>query len=253
MKQKETEVTISKVDKGQLTFCILGTRPIILNRLSEKAKMELLMPKGRKNSAEKAANLKHNPLEEFAASPYIMQSETSPTYIAHLASAFKCALRGAALDQPGSSKSQIGRLTYIEEDYVGIYGVPQLLMSVTRQAGMNRTPDIRTRVIVPEWAAYVTVTWVKPLINEQSVINLLVAAGISQGVGDWRPEKGAGSYGQFVPTDKDDPEFKRIVKDGGRKAQIRAMEAPECYDNETAELLNWFDVELRRRGIKIAK
>lgn len=43
-----------------------------------------------------------------------------------LSTSFKGAIRSAALDMPGAKKAQIGRLTYIAGDFVGIYGVPKL-------------------------------------------------------------------------------------------------------------------------------
>lgn len=246
----ETEIQIMEVRKGELRFCVVGTTPIILNRMSEKAKRELLLPKGRKNAAEKASTLKHEPLAEFRASAYQLASEQAQTLLAVLATSFKGAIRSAALDMPGAKKAQVGRLTYIEGDYVGIFGVPKLFMSVTRSADMNKTPDVRTRVIVPKWACYVSVTFVKPILREQAVSNLLAAAGITIGVGDWRPEKGAGSYGQFRLASADDAEFLDIVQHGGRSDQIAAMESPECYDAESAELLSWFDAEVKRRGFR---
>jgi hypothetical protein len=115
---------------------------------------------------------------------------------------------------------------------------------------MNRTPDVRTRAIVPAWACSLRVTFVQPLIRAQAVANLLAAAGITIGVGDGRPEKGAMSYGQFRIADKDDAEFKRILKDGGRKAQQAGLDNPEPYDEETRELLTWFDDERAKRQLK---
>lgn len=241
---------ILKVTQGQFECCIVGTSPIILNRMSEKAKHELLLPRGRKNAAERATTLKHKPVEEYRASAYRLPDPNAPTYLAHLSTAFKGSLRTAALDMPGAKKAQIGRLTYIAGDYVGIYGIPKLLMSVTRSADINKTPDIRTRAIVPHWACRIVVTYVQPLIKAQAVANLLAAAGLTIGVGDWRPEKGAGSYGQFRIADQNDPEFLDIVATGGRKAQIDAIETPVCYDEETAELLSWYDEEVGRRQLR---
>lgn len=241
---------ILQVTQGQFECCIVGTSPLILNRMSEKAKHELLMPAGRKNAVQKATQLKHKPVDEYRASAYRISDESAPTYLAHLSTAFKGSLRTAALDMPGAKKAQIGRLTYIAGDYVGIYGVPKLFMSVVRSADMNKTPDIRTRAILPRWACMVVVTYVQPLIKAQAVANLLAAAGITIGIGDWRSEKGSGNYGQFRIADQSDPEFIEIVKSGGRAAQIAAIETPEAYDDETAELLSWFDEELSRRQIK---
>ena len=239
-----------RVERGVFKCCVVGTSPIILNRMSQKALHDLLYPGPRKGAVERATTMKHNPVEEYRASAYTLSDLKAPTLLAILSTAFKGALRSAALDMPGTKKAQIGRLTYIDGEFVGIYGVPKLFMSVTRSADINRTPDVRTRAIVPAWAAYLEVTYVQPLIRAQAVANLLAAAGITIGVGDWRPEKGAGSYGQFRIADANDPEFLDIVKRGGRKVQVDGLEHPTCYDDETTELLSWFEAERPRRAMK---
>jgi hypothetical protein len=248
--KKEAEIDVLKVTHGQLDFCVLGSTPLILNRMSEKVMRELLMPAPKKNAAQKASTLKHDPVTEFLASPYIDEDESAPTLLQHLSSAFKNAIKGAALDLPGASKSQIGRLTWVNGERISIFGVPQIFCSVTRSADMARTPDVRTRAIVPKWAARVSVSFVTPILREQGVANLLASAGITQGVGDWRPGKGAGTYGQFELVSADDPRFLHIVQHGGRAVQVAAMDAPEAYDRETRELLEWFGVESKRRGFK---
>lgn len=241
---------IIQVTRGQFDCCVLGTSPLILNRMSEKAKRELLMPKGRKSMTERATSLKHVPVDEYRASAYRIDDASAPTLLAILSTAFKGAIRTAALDMPGAKKAQIGRLTYIEGDYVGIFGLPKLFMSITRSADMNKTPDVRTRAIVPQWACRVSVTFVQPLIRAQAVANLLAAAGLTIGVGDWRPEKGAGSYGQFQIVDANDPTFLNILATGGRDAQQAGLDTPVCYDNETAELLDWFNDERAKRSLR---
>lgn len=248
----ENAVEIMAVSKGIIDCYVLGTSPIILNRMPEKAWRELLAPKGRKTVADKASSMKHDPMEEFRNSPYRMPAGNDPTLIAQIGSAFKKALANAALDMPGAKKSQIGRLTYVPMELVPIYGVPQVLCSIVRSADMNKTPDVRTRCIIPKWAAKLRIEYVTPLLRDQPVIQLLAAAGIYSGVGDWRPEKGAGSYGQFKLVSADDDEFNLVVESGGRAAQEAAMQDPEPYNTETAELLAWFGPEMQRRGFKVA-
>lgn len=243
-----TEIEILKVNTGRIEVCLLGDTPIILNRLSEKVMRELLMPKGRKTAADKAANLKHDPMQEFAASPYTNRDPDGATLIEHLASAFKKALMTAAVDIPGAAKAQVGRLTWVEGDRVPIYGVPEILMSPVRSADMNHTPDIRTRAIIRRWACRFRIAFVMPLLKQQDIANLLASAGLTQGVGDWRPQKGAGSYGQFSLVNDDDPRFVEIIKKGGRKAQVAAMKDPQPFDQETEELLAWFTKEREVRG-----
>lgn len=251
MAAKETTIDVQEMSTNRVEFCVLGRTPIILNRMSEKAKYELLMPKGRKTSAQKAQSLKHNPVQEFRDSPYTIPDDDAPTYLAHLATSFKAAIRGAGVDVPGATKAQLGRLMWVEGERIPLYGEPRLFMAVTRSADMNRTPDVRTRAIVPRWACKLSVSFVTPQLNAKTVGNLLAAAGLTQGVGDWRPEKGSGNFGQFDLVGPDDETFNEIVNRGGRDVQKHAMENPQPYDHETEELLAWFSEEAERRGIEI--
>jgi hypothetical protein len=237
---------IQPVQSGVLNLAVLGKSPLVLNRLSEKARHELLLPAGRRRSAAaRAESLKHTPLSEFAAAPYT--HDDPETLLAIMATSFKGAMRTAALDLPGATKAQIGRLTYVEGDYVGIYGIPQVYMSIVRSADANRTPDVRTRCILKNWAAIVSINYVRPLITEKSVLNLLAAAGVTAGVGDGRVEKGSMSFGRFTVVDPSDEEFQKVLASGGRAAQEAAMANPTAYDRETADLLEWFDIELAKR------
>ncbi|WP_233872386.1 hypothetical protein [Paraburkholderia adhaesiva] len=239
---------ILRIQRGELTVAILGRTPLIMNRLSEKAKQQLLFPPPRKTAADKAQTLKHDPLAEFRAAAHRIEDPKSPTLLAVPSTAVKGAMRNAALEIRGVSKAQIGRLCFIEAAMVPVAGIPQVLCSVTRMADVDRTPDVRTRCILREWAALVTVEFVEPQLKSIAVANLLAAAGVICGLGDWRCEKGSGSYGQFDIVDPDNREFLRIMKTGGRAAQQTALDNPEPYDAETAELLAWFDIELKRRG-----
>ena len=252
---KSTEpvvVEIVEVSREAAHFKILGETPLIFNRMSEKAKRDLLFPKGKRKAVEKATTLKHDPLTEYRASPYIDRDSAAPTLLVLPATAFKGAMKSAALDSSGTTKAQIGRLAYVHGQNVAIYGVPQLLMSVVRSADMAKTPDIRTRAIVPRWACEITVGYVRPQLRRQLVANLLAAAGLYIGVGDWRQEKGSGSHGLFKIVTDDDAEWAVIAAEGGRAAQQQAISAPECYDADTAELYAWYMDEFdarQRKGV----
>lgn len=246
----QTEISTIEIAMERVEYCVLGKTPIILNRLSEKVKNQLLFPAARKNAAEKASTLKHNPFEEFRSAPYTLSDDDAPTLLAHLSTAFKKAIASTALDLPGAKKAQLSRLMWVEGEKVPIYGIPKLHMAVTRSADMAHTPDVRTRCIVPEWATIVTVAFPTPILKEAVVSQLFAAAGMIQGVGDWRPEKGSGTFGQFELVDPDDARFLSIIQSGGRAAQIKALEEKEPYDEDTAELLSWFVAEVDRRGFK---
>lgn len=245
----DPEIQILKIREDELTLTVKGKTPLIINRMSEKARHELLMPKGRKTAADKAASLKHYPLEEFRASPYIMPGgNDAPTHLALTAVTFKAAMGTAALDLPGARKAEIGRLVFVVGDYIPIYGEPMVLMSVVRSADMNHTPDIRTRCIIPKWTADITITYNAIKLRETAIANLVAAAGITAGVGDWRPEKGKGAYGKFEVVDRDDLEVQQMRKLWGLKGQRAAMAKPLPYDIETEEMLGWFAAESPKRG-----
>lgn len=244
---------IAKIETTTQTFPILGKRPIILNRLSEKAKNELLSPAGRKTSAQKQMTLKHNPYEEFRASPYTLKEATAPTFLAVMSSGFKAAMATAALDLPGAKKAQIGRLVWVEDTYTPLYGLPYLDMKPVRSSDMNHTPDIRTRAMVKEWACLLRVTFVESLIKLQGILNLLAAAGLTVGVGDWRNEKGKGTYGQFEVVNHNDPRFASILATGGREAQKACMDEPAYADEETREMLEWWENATKQRGFLLGE
>jgi len=246
------EIVITRINEQTFDVHIVGTSPLIMNQFAKKSWRELLLPAKKKTTATKEASLKHDPVQEFNEAAYVMRDKDAPTLLAVLPTAFKKSLMTAALDIPGAKKTQIGRLLSVSWDRTPLWGTPKLHMSMVRMADMKRTPDVRTRVIIPEWACVLTITFPTPTLNATSVANLVHAAGRYAGVCEWRQEKGSGSFGSFrmCETGKNDPEFKRIVATGGRKAQIDAMEAHTAYDDDTAELLSWYEAEVRRRGMK---
>lgn len=254
--KKETEIFVADVQRGEATFYLLGKTPLIMNRMSEKARRQLLLPPLPKNSAEKRSTLKHNPFREFTDAPYRLRSDDSPTLLGFPASAFKGAMSTAAIDLPGTAKAQIGRLVYVEaggdSNLIPIFGEPQLLMSITRNAGMNKTPDVRTRVIIPRWAAVIKVGFTMPILKGTEIMKLLIAAGMTAGIGDWRPEKGKGDFGQFVVLGNEpDEEWSHIAGLWGRSAQEAAMADPVRFDLETESLLEWFGEEAVARGFDL--
>jgi hypothetical protein len=244
------EIDIQPVDRGDIEFYIVGESPLICNSMSAKAARELLYPSPRKTAADKATTLKHDPMAEFNDSIYRDPKEDGETLIVMKSTSFKKAMMGAALDIPGAKKAQIGRLLYIVGDYVPIWGTPEIMMSITRSADMNKTPDVRTRAIIPSWTTRFVVQYTQPMLKGPVISKLLGAAGMMQGVGDWRVEKGSGNYGRFRVTEPTDTQYKFIVEAAGRKAQEEAMANPSPYDSETEQLLRWYESELFRRGVR---
>lgn len=242
-------VTVAEIHMTSMRFNIVGTSPLVPHAVSAKAAGSLLFPAPKKNTAEKATSMKHEPYEEFvdAAYKYVDEDKTDTRFYMP-AGAFHGAMASVAIDMAGAKKSQIGRLTTVLGNKVPVWGVPKIWCTIVRSSDMARTPDVRTLPILPEWACTVTVQFVASLIKEQSIANLLGAAGVIVGVGDGRPGKGKLSMGQFRLCNDDDLDFQRIVKQGKRAAQDTALKDPKFYDLETERLLTWFVAERGRRS-----
>lgn len=250
VKKKETEtkaIDVLKITQGEISFAILGTSPFYFNSMSFKAKQTLLLPR-KKTAADRAQTLKHDPPAEFRDSMYRWMDDEHPTRLKVPAPAFKGAMGTAALVLPGTHKSEIGRLVWVTSEHVDFWGIPKLCMDVVRSADMAHTPDIRTRAKVAEWACLITIRFVKPNLAERAIANLMAAGGIVAGVGDYRQEKGKGSFGQFKLVNLDDPDFVRLQKTASIKAQDAALRDVRTYDEDTQELLDWYYEEILRRG-----
>lgn len=248
---QSAEISVLKVNSRTIKFHIIGSSPMIFNAVSEKAKRELLYPKGRMTTADKAANIKHDPVMEYKNSVYRSVGANAPTRLIFPSTAFKKGLMTAALDMPGNaSKAKIGRLTWVEGTHVNIYGVPSLMMGIVRMADIGRTPDVRTRAILTKWAATVEITFISPMLKEESLSDLFQFSGLICGIGDFRQEKGSGNFGQFYATTPDDPEYMDIIANGGVAAQDAALNTdnPPCFDSETENLLAWWKEQRETRG-----
>jgi len=238
---------ISRLKIGKCYAHLLGTSPMIMNRFQEKEKRRILLPPRTQNRAARAATLKHDPVAEFRGSIYRCRDSNAPTLVHTPTNAIKKAMGTAALDTPGATKAQIGRLVTILNPTVYLYGIPHLHMAMVRQAGPSKAPDVRTRAYFPRWACKLEIQYMADLVTSDDIYNLLINAGLIVGIGDGRQEKGSLSFGCWELVRHDDPRFLEIVKTCGRAAQEAAMDELIFADDESAELLAWYDTEIQKR------
>lgn len=246
-KAESGEIQVPKLTQGIARLRIIGTTPLFQNRMANKA-MQTLLVGGKRKTAADRVQLKHDPLKEYrdSAEP----ASSGPTALGLRVTAIKGAMCTAALETAGITKSSAQRLLFMPGDLAALYGTPQLRMDVVRSADINRTPDVRSRCYLPRWGAEFEVRYITPQLSLTSVVSLLCNAGVLVGVGDFRQEKGKGSFGAFrvIGDSEKDPEWDDLVKHHGRKAQEAALREPEYADAQTAELMEFFDDEKKRRA-----
>lgn len=243
-----TGIHIDPLKKSMVTLRMIGLTGMFYNAMSVKAKRSLLIGGGKKTAAEKKV-LKHNPEEEYRDSVYSVL--TGPTLLGFPAGGVKKAMSTAALETPGVTKTSVNRLVYLPQEMIPIWGKPYLRCDVVRSADLAKTPDIRTRAFLPEWCAEVKIAYIGETLTLQSIISLLANAGIVCGLGDYRQEKGAGSYGTFEVFGDEmgarQKDWDRIVSQG-RAVQEAALKDPEPANAETEQLMQIINDERARRG-----
>lgn len=249
-KKTDTEITIEPLALGIARFRIIGTRPLFQNAMSAKAKQQLLLGGGAKKGAAARATLKHHPLEEYREAMERPDEADCPTAIVLNSVALKAAMCDAAIESTGTSKASAQRLLFIPTDYTPLYGIPKLRMDIVRSAGMNKTPDVRTRPFFERWGAEIEVHFVHPQLSAHAVFTLAANAGQVIGIGDYRQQKGKGSYGLFrvVAEGQEDAEWDWLVANAGRAPQQAAIDDPDFAGRSTEWLMRAFSQERIRRA-----
>lgn len=241
---------IDPLKQGRIKLRMIGTTPLIFNAMSLKVKETLLAGGGKKTAAQKK-ELKHDPEREFRDSVYTMRD--GPTLLGFPAPGVKGAMATAALETPGVTKTSVQRRIFLPEQRIRIWGRPYLRMDVVRSADMNKTPDIRTRAILPRWVAEADIAFVMPTLSVHSVVSLMANAGAIVGIGDFRQEKGRGSFGTFAVAGDDlgdwSDHWDEVTREG-RDVQEAAMAEAEPYleEGDTAALLAFIEEERQRRA-----
>ena len=244
VKKTNDTLQIDALKQGRVTLRLIGTTPFYFNAMSAKAKRSLLIGGGKKTAAQKR-EIKHDPEQEFRDSVY--RQPSGDTLLCFPAPGIKAAMATAALETPGVTKTSVQRLIFLPQQRVNIWGKPQLKMDVVRSADMNKTPDVRTRAFLPRWCAEIDIAFVTPTLSVHSIVSLLSNAGVVCGIGDFRQEKGKGSFGTFAVAGAEDMGDWQSLWDEitleSRLAQQAAMDEPEFADQETADLMEMMDEE----------
>jgi hypothetical protein len=213
---------------------------------------DLLIGGGKKTAAQRK-EIKHNPEQEYRDTVY--KKSFGETLLCFPAPGIKGAMATAALETAGITKTSVQRLIFLPQTHVQIWGTPQLKIDMVRSADMNKTPDMRTRAYLPRWCAEVDIAYVQPTLDAHSIVSLLTNAGSIVGIGDFRQEKGRGSFGTFsVHTEQSMGSFQEdwneLMKEA-RDVQQAALDDPEYADDQTAELMAFLVEERSRRDIDL--
>lgn len=186
---------ISPIDGETLEIPIIGTAPLIMHNWSEKAKRMMLdNMQGRKQPKEPK-----DPEAEYKAAFYLTKDDGYGFPVL----AFKAAtVEASRLYGKSVTKVALRQTLFFQGEYsekagqslFPITGTPHMREDVVR-VGMSGT-DLRYRPEFPDWSTVLTVTYIRSSLTRESVLSLIDAAGLTVGVGEWRPERD-GDFGTY--------------------------------------------------------
>jgi hypothetical protein len=182
-------VTVPKPDIRRANFTLVGTSPLICHAWSEKAKRQILDKHMKKADPGKEAKV---PEDEFRGSLYPMPDGSGFDY-GFPAVAFKAAMvrAGTYVDL---KMTFLRGAFHVAGELIGIDADAPTMREDMVRVGM--TVDYRFRGQFMPWSVTLPIDFNARNISLEQLANLLMIAGFSVGVGEWRPERD-GSYGQF--------------------------------------------------------
>jgi len=213
------KIDIPSVRREVLELFLVGDSDLIVHRFSKKT-MDIILDnqrksvKGRREDRDPAAefqearHLRPDGTDGFPASGLRKAAKEAVTWCTGIS---KKIVSGSLFvtDADGSNLMRI----YTEEEPVCVCDPTRIGKFPNKVAGLAYRPYFKN------WHMKIRVLFDPSALSEQQVINLINRAGMSIGLGDWRPEKG-GVNGMFHVADEAETrslESRRSSKKGRKK------------------------------------
>lgn len=193
--KKPTVIQLEKPNFETIGITIKGTSPLIVSQFSAKSKKQILDKQMKKAAKKKEAR---DPKKEFEAAKYI----TSDGKDGFPALCVKLAMVDSARFVEGLPATVLrGTIFVVADDMeTGLIYIKskkaKMVEDVVRLAGMGKPADLRFRPYYYDWSMKLTIKYDADILSQEQVVNLLSRAGVSNGLGEWRPERN-GQHGMF--------------------------------------------------------
>ena len=189
-------VEIKPISYQKLSFGIAGVSPLVMHQWADKARRALREKHAGRKTKERE---KRDPQAEADAATYKCDDGTPGIP----AIAFKSSLISAAHKDLGIEKTLIRKAVFTG------CSDPQQVLPITFDRVETREdlvrvgagqPDLRYRPYFFGWHCTMILQFEPSMVRVDDLLSLIDRAGLSVGIGEWRPEKG-GEYGRFKIDD----------------------------------------------------
>lgn len=185
-----------KIEKPKLAVCVLDIRIGGESLLTDKMNPDALRKYG-ETAAEKG-EIQAPPLSPAQVAERGTYKTRDGKY-GFPASGIRASIRDAAVTIPELSKAATNRAMIVMGDIIPLsYAETRVKEDVGRNSGPGRTPRLVYRMQFLDWELPFRVRLLVNEINPSQLYSLLTMAGLSIGIGNWRPGSGrGGEHGTF--------------------------------------------------------
>jgi len=204
-------LNLAPMKLNQITFKIEGVTPLLIHSMSAPTKGGILdsMQPSKNKKIKGAPRADKNPEQEYNNSFYELDGgDPAPkgVYVFPVLAFKTGCVTSLTFSNPKLTRPAARQMMFILPDKK--YGsVTQIhtasgprVHEVKVRIGMGKT-DLRYRPEFVSWGMELTMKFNPHHISSEQIIELLDTAGLTVGVGEWRPEKG-GSHGTFQVVSK---------------------------------------------------
>lgn len=193
MPKKNTVIEIRPPNVETVLVKIVGDTPLIVHQFAEKSKKEMRDKQAKK--AKKKRDIR-DPDKEYEQAKYKLPNGKD----GFPALAIKQAIVGSARFVDDLPMTILRGTVFVmtddmESGLVAIKCKKEKMVEDIVRVGMGSS-DFRYRPYYYDWSIDLRIKYDKDVLSLEQLLNLLTRAGLSQGLGDWRPERD-GQNGQF--------------------------------------------------------
>lgn len=189
------KIDIPKVEREILELYLVGDSDLIVHRFAEKQKKQIA---DKQQKGVKGRKEDRDPEAEFQAARHLRPDGTD----GFPASGLRLGAVEAVTWCSGITKKLVNGSLFVTDadggNLMRIYSEEPVCVTDTVRIGSfsNKVADLRYRPYYKDWFMKVRVMFDPSALSKEQVVNLINRAGMSIGLGDWRPQKG-GVNGMF--------------------------------------------------------
>jgi hypothetical protein len=211
------KIDIPKVEREILELFLVGDSDLIVHRFAEKQKKQIA---DKQQKGVKGRKEDRDPEAEFQAARHLRPDGTD----GFPASGVRLGAVEAVTWCSGISKKLVNGSLFVTDfdggNLMRIFSTEPVCVTDTVRIGSfsNKVADLRYRPYYKDWFMKVRVVFVPSALSKEQVVNLINRAGMSIGLGDWRPQKG-GVNGMYHVANG--PETKKLEAKTKKKAPAK--------------------------------